>query len=181
MNLLVFKSLLKQTLIQVDVAEDGNTGLASTRKKKYDIIFLDHMMPGKDGIETLKELKAESVNPNLETPVICLTANAISGAREEYISAGFDDYLTKPIDSEHLENMLIKYLPKELIEGAKETPAKSTAASPSEKRILEEFCAHYRRSRIRRRGATFGKRRKSRGYRLYLQPPRCLYAGICRT
>ncbi|MCR5720468.1 MAG: response regulator, partial [Lachnospiraceae bacterium] len=118
MNRMVFKNLLKQTRVKVDAAKDGDEGLKCSREKKYDIIFLDHMMPGKDGIETLKELKAEADNPNLNTPVVCLTANAISGARDEYLAAGFDDYLTKPIESDKLESMLIDYLPKELIEAA---------------------------------------------------------------
>ncbi len=116
MNRIVFKSLLKKTLVKVDAAVDGDDALAFTRKKKYDIIFLDHLMPRKDGIETLKELKGEADNPNVNTTVICLTANAISGAREEYIAAGFDDYLTKPIDVDNLENVLMKYLPEDLVE-----------------------------------------------------------------
>ena len=115
LNLAVFKSLVKQTLIQTDTAESGDEGLELAARIKYDMIFLDHMMPGKDGIETLKELKAHSGNPNINVPVICLTANAISGAREQYISAGFVDYLTKPVDPDHLEDMLIKYLPDEKI------------------------------------------------------------------
>ena len=115
MNLIVFKSLLKKTLINVDTADDGFEGLARSREKKYDIIFLDHMMPGKDGVETLHELMEDPEDKNHETPKVCLTANAISGAREEYIEAGFDDYLTKPIDSNTLENMLMEYLPAELI------------------------------------------------------------------
>ncbi|WP_051533416.1 hybrid sensor histidine kinase/response regulator [Anaerovibrio sp. RM50] len=118
MNLMVFKSLLKQTRMQIDMANDGNECLLLTKDKKYDIIFLDHMMPGKDGIETLHELKQQRRNINRQTPTVCLTANAISGAREKYIEAGFNDYLSKPIDSGKLEDMLIKYLPKEKIEKA---------------------------------------------------------------
>ncbi len=118
MNLMVFKSLLKQTQVQIDIANDGDEGLSLTQDQKYDIIFLDHMMPGKDGIETLHELKEQRNNINQYTPVICLTANAISGAREKYIEAGFNDYLTKPIDSGKLEDMFIHYLPKEKIEKA---------------------------------------------------------------
>ncbi len=72
-------------------------GLDLTHRNKYDVIFLDHMMPEMDGIETLAALRMEDDNPNLKTPVICLTANAISGAREEYISAGFDDIIAKRV------------------------------------------------------------------------------------
>ena len=110
-NLLVFKSLIKQTLVKTDTVLSGDEGLSLCGDRKYDIIFIDHMMPGKDGIETLKELKAMTDSPNADTPVICLTANAISGAREEYIKEGFDDYLSKPIDPDKLEEMIIEYLP----------------------------------------------------------------------
>ncbi len=115
MNLMVFKSLLKWTKLQIDTAESGDECLKLCDDKKYDIIFLDHMMPVKDGIETLHELRGRSMDPNLDTPVVCLTANAISGAREQYIGAGFNDYLTKPIDSSKLEEMIMFYLPKDKI------------------------------------------------------------------
>ena len=140
MNLAVFKSLVKQTLIQIDTAESGDEGLELAAETKYDMIFLDHMMPGKDGIETLKELKACSGNPNINVPVICLTANAISGAREQYITAGFIDYLTKPIDPDKLEEMLIKYLPDEKInKGDNEEKGDEVVAPtlPSELKQLE--------------------------------------------
>ena len=71
------------------------------------------MMPQKDGIETLHEIRAAESCPNRDTPMICLTANAISGAREKYIEAGFNDYLTKPIESAKLEEMICEYLPPE--------------------------------------------------------------------
>jgi len=118
MNLTVFRSLLKRTLVQIDTAESGDEGLALTRGKQYDLIFFDHMMPKKDGIETLHELRAEAGNPNLQTPAVCLTANAVSGAREQYLAAGFDDYLTKPIDSGRLEDILMQYLPEEKLRAA---------------------------------------------------------------
>ncbi len=114
-NLLVFKSLLKQTCVKIDTALCGDECLSMCGDAKYDIIFLDHMMPGKDGIETLHELKEMENSPNASTPVVCLTANAVSGAREEYINEGFDDYLTKPIDHEKLEEMMIEYLPAEKV------------------------------------------------------------------
>ena len=74
------------------------------------------MMPGKDGIETLHELREAAGGPNAATPAVCLTANAISGAKEEYMKAGFDDYLTKPIDPPVLEDLIYEYLPKDKIE-----------------------------------------------------------------
>ena len=115
MNLMVFKSLVKQTEVKTDTAGSGDEGIELAGKIRYDLIFLDHMMPGKDGIETLHDIRENPDSPNINTPAICLTANAISGAREKYISAGFDDYLTKPIDPERLEDMMFAFLPKELV------------------------------------------------------------------
>lgn len=114
-NLTVFASLLKRTELKIDTAESGDEAIALFAKEPYDVIFLDHMMPEKDGVETLKEMKAMTDTPNSGTPIICLTANAISGMREMYTNAGFDDYLTKPIDAEKLETMLLQYLPKDKV------------------------------------------------------------------
>ena len=111
MNLTVVKGLLKQTKVQIETADSGYECLNLVTKNHYDIIFLDHRMPGIDGIETLQRMKQLPNNLNQETPVISLTANAISGARKQYIDAGFQDYLTKPIDSTKLEQMMIEYLP----------------------------------------------------------------------
>ena len=111
MNLSVFSSLLKRTKVLVDTRDNGDEAVSAARNKKYDIIFLDHMMPGKDGIETLHEIKKDPASMNPDTPIVCLTANALSGAKEEYIKAGFDGYLSKPIDAGMLEEMLISYLP----------------------------------------------------------------------
>lgn len=115
MNLEVFINLLKKTEIKIETAATGEEALSLAFDKEYDVIFLDHMMPDKDGIETLHEMRERKDVPNLQTPVICLTANAISGAREKYLAEGFDNYLTKPIDSVKLEEMLIEYLPEEKI------------------------------------------------------------------
>lgn len=116
MNLEVFKALLKQTKIQVDTASGGKECLAKTKDKKYDLIFMDHMMPELDGIQTLHLLKEEKENPNQGTKVIALTANAIAGSRESYLKEGFDDYLSKPIASDKLEEMLAAHLPDEVKE-----------------------------------------------------------------
>ncbi len=116
MNLMVFMSLLKATNCKIETAESGDEGIAKALGTKYDMIFLDHMMPGKDGIETLGELRAAENSPNVGTPVVCLTANVVSGARERYLEAGFDDYLPKPIEADQLEEMMIKYLPKNKVQ-----------------------------------------------------------------
>ncbi len=115
MNLLVFKNLLKKTEIQIDTAVSGDQGISLCRSYKYDILFLDHRMPTKDGIETLAEIRADEKGLNRDTPVVCLTANAVSGMREKYLAAGFQEYLTKPIDPARLEAMTVELLPDELI------------------------------------------------------------------
>lgn len=116
MNLIVVKGLLKATKIQIDTAKNGANCLELVQKNRYDIIFLDHLMPEMDGIETLQNMKLLEENPNRNTPVIMLTANAIVGAKEEYMEAGFTDYLTKPVQENLLHEMIMKYLPKELYE-----------------------------------------------------------------
>ncbi|MBQ7479355.1 MAG: response regulator [Selenomonadaceae bacterium] len=130
MNLTVVRGLLKQTKLNIDTAESGAECLKMAAKCSYDVIFLDHRMPGMDGIETLKRLRKLPGSHNQKVPVISLTANAISGAREEYLAAGFQDYLTKPIDSSRLEELLIKYLPQDLVlpgSGAKAEMSHSSA------------------------------------------------------
>ena len=116
MNLKVVKGLLKETQIQIDTAVSGRQCLERVKTTRYDVIFLDHMMPEMDGIETLQNMKLLKDNLNREVPVIMLTANAIVGAKEEYIQAGFTDYLTKPIQETELLAMLLKYLPEEHME-----------------------------------------------------------------
>ena len=115
MNLTVFSNLLKRTLMKIDTAESGDAGVELSAKKKYDIIFLDYMMPEKNGIQTLQEIRETDEGQNQDTPIICLTANAISGAKEKLINAGFNDYLTKPIEPDKLEEMIINYLPKDKV------------------------------------------------------------------
>ena len=112
MNLKVIFGILKFNEVKPDLAESGAECLKLAAKNHYDIIFLDHMMPKMDGIETLQKLKAEHLAEG--TTIIALTANAISGAREFYIKAGFDDYLSKPINPADLDEMLQKYLPSDL-------------------------------------------------------------------
>ncbi len=114
-NLEVFKSLIKRCNVKLDTALGGIEGIEKIRGKRYDIIFLDHMMPDKDGIEVLHDFKGIGGELNKDTRCICLTANAAPGAKDMYLSEGFDDYMTKPIDGDKLESRLIKYLPKDKI------------------------------------------------------------------
>ena len=109
-NLVVFKGLLKKTGITIDTAGSGKEGIELTHINKYDIMFLDHLMPGMDGLETLSIIRADENNINKDTIAVCLTANAISGVKEFYLENGFDDYLTKPIYPDQLEKLLSKYI-----------------------------------------------------------------------
>ncbi len=113
-NRTVFKALLKQTQIHVDMAGSGKECLEKCENTKYDLIYMDHLMPEMDGIDTFKAIRAgETVNK--DTPVIVLTANAISGAKESYEQCGFDEYLSKPVEAMALESSLIRFLPPEKI------------------------------------------------------------------
>ena len=114
-NLLVFANLLKNTKIKVDTATSGVEMLQLVRMNKYDMIFLDHRMPGMDGIEAFHAMKKITDGINIKTPVIALTANAVLGARQMYIDEGFSDYISKPVDTVRLEQILLEYLPPELI------------------------------------------------------------------
>lgn len=116
MNLDVIKGLLKNTGMKIDTVLSGKEALEAVKKIKYDILFIDHRMPEMDGIETLHAMKALAENKSAGKPCIALTANAISGVKKMYLNEGFDDYLSKPVNSAKLEEMIIHYLPQEYIE-----------------------------------------------------------------
>jgi len=113
MNLAVFRSLLGDLQCQIDDAESGFECLKMVENEKYDLIFMDHMMPELDGVETLRQMKKLEHNLNADTPVVILTANAIVGAREEYLEQGFHDYLSKPVDADKLEALIGRLIPDE--------------------------------------------------------------------
>jgi len=115
MNLSLMKELLKRTRVTVDLAKSGMECLKKTEENFYHLILLDHMMPEMDGIETLSKLRASRTNPNCNAKVIALTANAVAGCREMYLSHGFDDYFSKPIEVNKLDELLIQYLPESLV------------------------------------------------------------------
>lgn len=114
MNLMVAKNLLHLNGIVPDLATSGEEAIAMIRKKTYDIVFMDHMMPKMDGIETLEKLRSEHLLKENVT-VIALTANAVVGAKETYLEAGFDDYLSKPIEVNQMEKKIAKHLPPEKV------------------------------------------------------------------
>lgn len=108
LNIKVASVLLKKYHFNIDSCTSGIECLAKIKNdEKYDIIFLDDMMPRMSGRETIKKLKDL---PNFKTPVIALTANAITGMKQEYLSCGFDDYLSKPIEKLELERVIKKYV-----------------------------------------------------------------------
>ena len=142
MNLTVIEGLLSKTDINLDTASGGAEALNLTREKKYDLILMDQRMPIMDGTETMKRIREQSDGMNIDTPVICLTADAVSGARNKYIAEGFTDYLSKPVESSTLEAALIKYLPSEKIIVTEEPHEKSESQNEEEshnKTELEEF------------------------------------------
>ncbi len=120
MNLTVIGALLKRTKMQIDYADSGQKCLEKTQQQVYDIILMDHMMPEMDGIETLQKLREDMDNPNHETVVVALTANAIAGCREMYLEHGFDNYCSKPVKAEVLDALLVHHLSEELVQFVEE-------------------------------------------------------------
>ncbi len=114
-NLKVAKSALKPYDINPIMVESGKAAIQCfDRLKPFDIIFMDHMMPGMDGVEAMHKIRAREGGK--DTIMIALTANALSGAEKSYKEAGFDDFLAKPMDPQRLDEILRKYLRKELVE-----------------------------------------------------------------
>ncbi len=121
MNLYVAKGFLKRTLIQVDTAESAKDAIELLKQNEYDVLFYDHMMPETDGIELLHITRDMKDNPNHDKPCIVLTANAIKGVREEYLKAGFNEYMSKPLDGHKFEVLLRSFLPAEKVKEPSES------------------------------------------------------------
>ena len=130
MNLKVAVNLLKLNGIKPELALSGAEALEKMKANTYDVIMLDHMMPEMDGIETLQAAREQGIIAE-KCSVIVLTANAVVGAREEYIKVGFDDYITKPIEVKALESILGKYLPQDKVEYRSRTEKNAPEASDS--------------------------------------------------
>ena len=113
-NLIVAKALLRDTKAQITTGISGDECLDYVIREHFDVIFLDHRMPGMDGVETLAKMQMMD-HKCINTPVIMLTANAMSDARDFYLRKGFADFISKPITEQSICRMLLKYLPEELV------------------------------------------------------------------
>ncbi len=131
MNLKVAKNLLKLFGIVPDLVESGFAAIDYVRDRTYHIVFLDHMMPKMDGVQTLERMRNEGLLPE-ETKAIVQTANAVNGARERYLAAGFDDYLSKPIDVSKLEALLVRWLPESLCTSREPAPTSDPGTSETD-------------------------------------------------
>lgn len=105
----VTQDILELMGVDVEVAENGREALELYQNQKYDLIFMDIQMPEMDGYQTTREIRRTEKGDHV--PIIALTANALSGDREKCLEAGMDDYISKPIEVEKIEEILKKYLP----------------------------------------------------------------------
>ena len=112
MNLAVVKTLLQSTQIQIDTTMSGAEALELMAENTYDVLIFDHLMREIDGVELLRLVRENRDNPNCIVPCIVLTANAMEGAREEYLKVGFDAYLSKPVNKDRIESVILRYLPR---------------------------------------------------------------------
>lgn len=115
-NLIVAEALMEPMQMQIDTADSGETALSLLQDKTYDVIFMDHFMPGMDGVETTQKIRMMEGNSNQNTPIIALTADAMAGVKEKLLQSGMNDFITKPIIIELLYEVLRKWLPEEKIE-----------------------------------------------------------------
>ena len=142
MNLKVVEGLLRKYRIKITAASSGEEALAQIESHDYDFVFMDHMMPGMDGIECFHAIRAKQGSYYSQVPIIALTANAIAGAREMFLEEGFDDFVAKPIDNALLNEVLERYIPEEKkvyveneappapVPGASPEPEQATDADP---------------------------------------------------
>ncbi len=145
MNRRVFQSLLKPLAMQIDEASGGRECLELVRRNRYDLIFLDHMMPEMDGVETfhrILDMKTQPDFPCVNTPVYILTANAVAGARERYLAEGFSGFVSKPIISEKLEAAIREGLPPELIREGEAKGRSGKGAAQDPEAALRELKQH---------------------------------------
>ena len=140
MNIRVVEGLLEEYGVKVSYALSGREGILMLESKTYDLVFLDHMMPEMDGVETLHSIRRKQDPYFKEVPIVALTANAIAGTREMLIKEGFDDFLSKPVESSVLQRALKRHIPIEkqkVIEDYKKRAKEETPLINTEE-ILEK-------------------------------------------
>jgi signal transduction histidine kinase/FixJ family two-component response regulator len=137
MNLQVICGLLKGNGLSIDTAESGERCISMFGANTYDMVFLDQRMPNMDGLETLHELQRRYPEKLKHTPIVCLTANVLSGAKEQMLSEGFSDYLTKPVKLADMEEMMLKYIPASKIHEVSGVESKDEADCPEAVRSIE--------------------------------------------
>ncbi|MCR4779778.1 MAG: response regulator [Ruminiclostridium sp.] len=141
MNLTVARSILKRYGINVSTAGSGTEAVEMCREKRFDIVFMDHMMPGMDGVEAMKRIRSDPSRLRSDLPMIALTANAVSTAKEMFLAAGFDGFVSKPIELMELERVMKKVLPKSVVTyvtaASKPLPQAEAAAAPASGRAPE--------------------------------------------
>ncbi len=115
MNRDIIELLLERTQIMIDKAQDGEECIEMVKKQKYNIIFMDQMMPQMDGLEATKKIRSMEGNPNKDIPIVLVTANVGLDRNKLYKETGCDEYLTKPVGGVELEKTLLRFLPEELV------------------------------------------------------------------
>ena len=112
LNLVIEKALFRPLMMNITTASSGMEAIKLVKENEYDLIFMDHFMPEMDGVETVQVIRKLEGNPNQNIPIVALTADAISGVRDEMISAGMDDFLSKPIEMKAALRIFKTYLSK---------------------------------------------------------------------
>ena len=115
MNLIVSTGMLERYGMKVSTCESGQSAIDMCRENEYDVIFMDHMMPGMDGVEAMKRIRSDMSHGKTNIPIIAFTANAVSSAKEMFRKAGFDGFIGKPVDRVELERVLKRVLPSTLV------------------------------------------------------------------
>jgi len=127
-NLHVITGLLSPYKVRVETAQNGRDAIEAVKKNDYDFIFMDHMMPEMDGVETTREIRRLPGQKFRDIPIIALTANAVTGMKEMFLANGFNDYISKPIEITDLDRIMNKWIPKERWELPKETDKKMSVS-----------------------------------------------------
>lgn len=137
-NLMVGSELLRGYGLEAEEVDSGARAIELCKNSRYDIIFMDHMMPEMDGVETTRRIR-EGGGPNRDTPIVALTANAVSGIQDFFIGCGMNDFISKPIDTAELERVLAEWLPKEKLRRQETGPQEPQLPLDHELLKLEEW------------------------------------------